>query len=52
MSDEEAEHDDVNQQLEEIDEQESEQVSHEEYRERSLEPSEPGYDLVKLIYFS
>merc|ERR1719153_416391 len=45
VSDEEAEHDDVTQQNEEIDEQESEQVSHEEYRERSLEPSEPGYDL-------
>ena len=52
MSDSEAEQDDIIQQNEERDEQEQEQVSHEESRERSLEPSEPGYDLVKLNYFS
>ena len=51
MSDSEAEQDDIIQQNEERDEQEQEQVSHEESRERSLEPSEPGYDLVKLIHF-
>ena len=48
VSDEEPEHDNVIQQ--EMDEQESEQVTHEENRERSLEPSEPGYDLVKTIF--
>jgi len=45
VSDSEAEQDDIIQQNEERDEQEQEQVSHEESRERSLEPSEPGYDL-------
>ena len=48
MSDSEAEQDDIIQQNEEREEQE--QVSHEGSRERSLEPSEPGYDLVKLNY--
>ena len=52
MSDGEAEQDDIIQENEETDEQEQQEASHEESRERSLEPSEPGYDLVSFINFS
>ena len=51
MSDGEAEQDDIIQENEETDEQEEQEASHEESRERSLEPSEPGYDLVSFIIF-
>ena len=47
MSDDEGGHDDIIQQNEEIEEQEQDEISKAEPVERNLEPSEPGYDLVR-----
>ena len=52
MSSSEDEHDDIIKEDEDINEQKQEKEFHGESRERSLEPSESGYELVSLFSFS
>ena len=52
MSSIEAQHDDIIKENEDLNERKQEEEFHGESREKSLEPSEPGYALVSLLVFS
>ena len=52
VSSSEAQHDDIIKEDEGLNEQKQEEEFHGESREKSLEPSEPGYALVSLLVFS